>query len=121
MDQAGIGAEAPHQVVDRLVALDHRGEPFAAAVPCDFAGELALVGVLEGDALLVEPLQVALHFRRIDRRIEIGQIPFREFRFRVQPALGDADFLEAADLRRAAEREAMNVSTIAFAVGVADR
>ena len=47
MDEAGIGRQPPHHVVDRFVALHRGGEPRAAAVFHHFHGELAFVGGLE--------------------------------------------------------------------------
>ena len=77
MNQAGIGAQTPGEILDRFVAIDRRGEPFAAALLRRLLRELALAGRLKRDAFRVQPCEVAGDFRRIDTGIEIGQVPFR--------------------------------------------
>ena len=77
MNQAGIGAQTPGEILDRFVAIDRRGEPFAAALLRRLLRELALAGRLKRDAFRVQPCEVAGDFPRIDTGIEIGQVPFR--------------------------------------------
>lgn len=82
----------------------------------DALRDLSLVGILEGGTVGIELVEIARHLRRIDRGIEVCQIPFRQFAnlrrslfgrsFRLGPALAaNLDF--AGDLRTADEREAI--------------
>ena len=79
MNQTGIGAKTPGDIVDRLVAPDGFREPLAAILLRTPFRELALVVGLKRGAFAVQPCQVACDFRRVDTRIEIGQVPFRQF------------------------------------------
>ncbi len=78
MDQPGIGAEPAGEIVDCLIAPDRPGEPLAAVLLRGVFGELALVVGLKRDAFGIHLVEVALHFRRVDTGIKIGQIPFRQ-------------------------------------------
>ena len=78
MNQTGIGAEPAGEIVDRLVAPDRLGEPFAAVFPGGLFRELALVVGLKRDAFGIHLFEVARDFRRVDTGIEIGQVPFRQ-------------------------------------------
>jgi len=71
IDKARERNEPAEQVVEGFVALHRLGEPGA----CE-RGELALVSLLERDAFGVGAVEVALHLRRIDRGVEVGEIPF---------------------------------------------
>jgi len=77
MNQSGIRAQTPGEILDRLIALDRRGEPFAAALLRRLLRELALVVRLKRDAFRVQACEVAGDFRRVDAGVEIGQVPFR--------------------------------------------
>jgi hypothetical protein len=76
MDEHGIGAEPAHAIADRLIAphrfaergttLRRRGEP----------GELALVGLLEGQAVGIGALEVALDGGIVEAAIERAEVPF---------------------------------------------
>jgi hypothetical protein len=93
MNQAGIGRQTPGEIVDRLVAPDRFGEPFAATLAGGFFRELALVVRLKRDAIGVHLLQIAGRFRRVDSGIEIGQVPFRQLcRFGFGRGLSDVRF-----------------------------
>ena len=50
MNQTGIGAKTPGEIVDRLIALDRLGEPFAAALGRRLFRKLAFVVGLKRDA-----------------------------------------------------------------------
>ncbi len=63
------------QIVDRLIALDRVGQPFAAIGHRDLLGDLALVGRLECRAVGVQLVEIADDLGRIDRRIEVSEIP----------------------------------------------
>ncbi len=75
MHQAGIGAEPAHQIVDRLVASHRRGELRAAIRRSRHLGELALVGFLEGDAVGIGTIEIALDGRIVEPGIKIVEIP----------------------------------------------
>ena len=75
--EAGIGAEAAGEVVNRLVAPHGLRQKAAAVILCRPFGQLAFVVGLKRDAIGIHPFQVARHFGGIDTGIEIGQIPFR--------------------------------------------
>ena len=79
VNEAGIGAEAAGEVVDRLVALHRSGEPLPAVFPGNVFGELAFVVGLKRDAFCIHLLQITDDFGRVDAGIKIGQIPFRQF------------------------------------------
>ncbi len=79
MNQPGIGAETPCEIVDRLVPPYRFGKPASAILSCGKFREFALVVRLKRDAICIHLLEVAGDFRRVDAGIEIGQIPFRQF------------------------------------------
>jgi len=79
MNQAGIGAQTPGEVLDCLIAPDRLGEPLAAILLGCVLRKLARVVRLKGDAFRVQPCEVARDLRRVDTGIEIGQVPFRKF------------------------------------------
>jgi len=66
------------KIVDRLIALHGPCEPASAALSCRPLGELAFVVVLKRDTFGIQPVEIARHFRRVDRGVEIGKIPFRQ-------------------------------------------
>ena len=78
MDEAGIGNEPAEQIVERLVALHRLRKRLPRPGWLDERCELALIGLLEGNALRVCAIEIALHPRIIDPGIEIGKIPFRQ-------------------------------------------
>ena len=75
MNEPGIGAEPPHQIVDRLVAPHRRGERGAAGRPARHFGELALVGRLEVDAFGIDAVEIALDRRIVEAGIKVVEIP----------------------------------------------
>src|SRR5712672_1006592 len=77
MHQAGIRSQTPREIVDRLVAPDRFGQPFAAALSRRLFREFSFEVRLKRDAFRVHLLQVARDFRRVDTGIEIRQVPFR--------------------------------------------
>ena len=79
MNKTGIGAETAGEIVDRLVAPDRFGQPFAAVFFRGLFRKLAFVVGLKRDAICIHLLQISADFRRVDAGIEIGQIPFRQF------------------------------------------
>ena len=74
MDKPGIGADPPHQVVDRLEA-PHRFGERRAGHRC----ELALIGLLEGDAVGIGPVEIALDRRIVEAGIKVVEIPLGQF------------------------------------------
>ena len=75
MNKPGIGADAAHQIVDRLVALHGFGKLCAAVRRAGHGGELALVGLLEGQAVSIGAVEIALDRRIVETGIKIGEIP----------------------------------------------
>ena len=75
MQEPGIGAEPAHQIVDRLIAAHRFGERRAGLRRARQLGELALVGLLEGDAVGVGAIEIALDRRIVQAGIEVGEIP----------------------------------------------
>ena len=79
VDQAGIGREPAEQVVELLETL-HRARKLLAGIRAiRERGELALEILLEGDAVAVGAVEIALHRRVIDPGIERGEIPLGQF------------------------------------------
>ncbi len=66
------------QIVELLVALHRLGERGPGIGPLRERGELALVGFLEGDAVGIGAIEIALDLRIVDPGVEIGEIPFRQ-------------------------------------------
>jgi hypothetical protein len=50
MNETGIGAKTAGEIVNRLVALDRRGEPFSTVFLGNTLGELAFIVGLKRDA-----------------------------------------------------------------------
>ena len=78
IDEAGIGHEAAHQLVEPLVARDRLVQGRAALAAREQAGELAAIGRGECLAFLLRMGEVALELGRVHRGIEIAEIPFRQ-------------------------------------------
>jgi hypothetical protein len=78
VEQAGVGAEPAGDVVDLLVALDRGGELGAGVGRRRKPLKIALVRLLEVDALGLDPILVALELQGIDAGVEVSQIPFRQ-------------------------------------------
>src|SRR5260370_34201348 len=76
IEQAGVGIEPTQQFIDALVALDRFGECAAGLDGGRDGGELAAIALLEGHALGVRAIEIALDLRGVDRRIAIAQVPF---------------------------------------------
>ena len=64
VDKSGIGREPAHEIVDRLIAAHRFGERRARRRQARQIGELAFVGLREGDALGVGAIKIA-PYRRI--------------------------------------------------------
>ena len=79
MDEPGIGDEPPHEIIQRLIALDRFGKRLSGlrSSPAS-VGELAFVVLLEGDAFGIGTIEIALYLRIIDAEIKIGQVPLRQ-------------------------------------------
>ena len=77
-DEVRVGFDAPTQIAERFVALHRLGERAAGIRPAGNFGQPALVGLLEGDRLGIDAIEIALHARIIDPRIEVVQVPFRQ-------------------------------------------
>ena len=78
MHEAGIGAQPPHEIVDRLVAPHRRGKRRSGPRPTRHLGKLALIGFLKGDTLGVGAVEIALDRRIVEPGIKIAEIPFRQ-------------------------------------------
>ena len=78
IDEAGEAAEPAEDLLDPLVFGDRRGEPGAAIRRLRDRLELALVALLERLAHRRAAVEVALHLRRVHRRVEIGEVPDRK-------------------------------------------
>ena len=78
VNEAGIGAEPAHQIVNRLVAPHRRGERRATVRAACHRGELALIGGLEVDAFGVDAVEIALDRRIVETGIKVVEIPLRE-------------------------------------------
>ena len=78
MEEPGIRREPPDKIFEGLIALHCLGERGAGVGSFGERGELALVGLLEGEAFGSAPLEIALHLRIIEPGIEIGEIPLRQ-------------------------------------------
>ena len=78
VDESGIGREPAHDIVDRLIAAHRFGERRARRRRARQIGELAFVGLLEGDALGVGAIKIAPYRRIVESRIEVGEIPLRQ-------------------------------------------
>ena len=76
--QARIRDQPAEQILDRLVAPHRFGERLSAMRAAGEFFEPALIGLLERDALGFGAVEIGLELRRIDRGIEIGEIPFRQ-------------------------------------------
>ena len=75
MQEPGIGAQPPDKIVDRFIAAHRFGERFAGFRRARQLGELALVGLLEGDTVGVGAIEIALDQRIVQAGIEIVEIP----------------------------------------------
>ncbi len=75
IDQRGVGHQPAERVVERLVPLDRRGERRTSTLARRHLGELALIGLLEGLALVFAILQVPLQFRAFHAGIEVVRDP----------------------------------------------
>ena len=78
MNEPGIGAEPAHQIVDRLVAPHRLGELSAGRGRSRQPGELALVCILERDALDIGAIEIAFDRRIVEAGIKVGEIPLRQ-------------------------------------------
>jgi hypothetical protein len=78
MNQPGVGHEPSGEIIDRLVTFHRLGKPLATIRLGDFLGDAALVGGLERNTVGGELVEVVRNVRRVDRGIEIGEIPFRQ-------------------------------------------
>src|SRR5262249_14379351 len=78
VQEPGIGREPPEKIIERLIALHRLGERGAGVGSFGERRELALVGLLEGEAFGSATLEIALHLRIIEPGIEIGESPFRQ-------------------------------------------
>ena len=73
-----IGRQPSGKIINRLIAPDRLGQPLTAVRRRDLLRDLALIGALERHTVGIELIEIACHLRRIDRRIEVGQIPLRQ-------------------------------------------
>jgi hypothetical protein len=78
IDELGIGADAAERVVERLVALDHRGQRLAGVRPGGQRRQPALEIGLERPAAIFGVLQVPLELGAIEAGIKIVEIPLRQ-------------------------------------------
>ena len=76
MDEHRIGAEPPHAIADRLIAPHRLGERGAALRRGGERRELALVGLLEGQAVGIGAIEVALDGGIVEAGIERAEVPF---------------------------------------------
>ena len=90
MDENRIGAEPAHAIADRLIAPHRFTERRAALGRGGERRELALVGLLEGQAVGIGAIEVALDGGIVEAGIERAEVPFGQrteprragFRFR---------------------------------------
>jgi hypothetical protein len=78
VEEPAIGHKPPEKIIERLIALHRLGERRAGVGSFGERCELALVGLLEGQAFGGAVIEIALHLRIIEPGIEIGEIPFRQ-------------------------------------------
>ena len=78
VNKAGEGGQPAHAIVDGFVAAHRGGQRRAATGSGSIAGELALIGLLEGGAFGIGAIEIALDRRIVKSAIEIVQIPFRQ-------------------------------------------
>ena len=76
VDEHGIGAEPAHAIVDRLIAPHRFAERRAALRRGGERRELALVGLLEGQAVGIGAVEVALDGGIVEAGIELAEVPF---------------------------------------------
>ncbi len=87
MDETGIGAEPAGEIVDRLITANSVREPHAAAGLGRLFRELALVISFERRAFGVDLVEIPRNLRRVDRRVEIRKIPFRQLAPAIWPMI----------------------------------
>ncbi len=73
-----IGAEPPHQIVERLVAPHRFAKRRSSALPARQFVKLALIGFLERHALSIGPIEIAADRRIVEAGIKVGEVPFRQ-------------------------------------------
>ena len=74
MDEPGIGGEPAEQIVEPLVALDGFRERAAGVGAVRKRGEPALEVLLEGDRVLIRPVEIAFHRRVVDAGVKVAEI-----------------------------------------------
>jgi hypothetical protein len=78
MHKAGERADAPKQIAERFVAFHRFDERAARVGTVRQRREFALVRLLEGKAVGVGAIEVALDGGIVDAGVEVGQVPFRK-------------------------------------------
>ena len=76
VQQSGIRAETPGEVVDGLIMAHGVSERGAGVGRFRHLGKLAFIGIFESDAFGVRAVEIALDRGIVQAGIEVGQIPF---------------------------------------------
>ena len=76
IDETGEGNDSPHEVFQRLVALQHLEKRLAGLRPGGHFGQLPAIGFGEGERIGKGAPKVCGKLRRIHARVKVRQVPF---------------------------------------------
>ena len=75
MHKSGIRAEPTDEIVDRFITPHGLSQCRTGLGRSRHLGELALIGLLEGDAVGIGAIEIALDRHIVEPGVEIGEIP----------------------------------------------